>query len=90
MNTIDLEVEGMSCGSCIRKVTEALKPLPGVTAVDVDLGAGRVRVRGDLVQGSGPLLSELERAGYPARLAVASPQALPSPGSSDRRRCCCG
>jgi hypothetical protein len=30
MKTIDLQVEGMSCGSCVKHVTQALQPLPGV------------------------------------------------------------
>lgn len=30
MNTVELDVQGMSCGSCIAKVTDALKGLPGV------------------------------------------------------------
>lgn len=29
MSTIDLQVEGMSCGSCVKHVTQALQPLPG-------------------------------------------------------------
>ena len=33
MSTVDLDVQGMSCGSCIAKVTDALKELPGVDAV---------------------------------------------------------
>lgn len=67
MNTVDLDVQGMSCGSCIAKVTDALKELPGVDAVEVHLATGRVR--GDFDQGNDPLLSTLQQAGYPARLA---------------------
>lgn len=87
MNTIDLEVEGMSCGSCVRKVKEALAPLPGVSGIDVDLRAGRVRVHGDFVQGSVPLLSALQQAGYPAHVEATSSQASTSSGSNGR---CCG
>lgn len=46
MNTIDLQVEGMSCGSCVKHVTQALQPLPGVSGVAVDLPSGRVKVSG--------------------------------------------
>lgn len=28
MSTIDLQVEGMSCGSCVNHVTQALQPPP--------------------------------------------------------------
>lgn len=52
MKTIDLQVEGMSCGSCVKHVTHALQPLPGVSGVEVDLQSGHVRVSGELAQGS--------------------------------------
>lgn len=61
MNTIDLEVEGMSCGSCVRKVKEALAPLPGVSGIDVDLRAGRVRVHGDFVKVVSPCCQRYSR-----------------------------
>ena len=37
MNTVQLQVTGMSCGHCVAAVTRALKAVPGVTAVTVDL-----------------------------------------------------
>lgn len=40
-----LDVTGMTCGSCVRHVGDALRAVPGVLAVEVDLRAGRVRVR---------------------------------------------
>ena len=70
MSTIDLQVDGMSCGSCVKHVTQALQPLPGVRGVEVDLPSGRVRVSGELAQGSAPLLMALTDAGYPAKLAA--------------------
>ena len=41
-----LEVHGMSCAHCVAAITSAVSPLPGVTAVDVALDAGTVRVEG--------------------------------------------
>lgn len=72
MNTIDLHVEGMRCGGCVKHVTQALQPLPGVSEVKVDLQSGRVRVSGELAQGGDPLIMALTGAGYPARLAAAA------------------
>ena len=72
MNIIDLQVEGMSCGSCVKHVTQALQPLPGVSGVEVDLQSGRVRVSGELPQGGDPLVMALTTAGYPAKLATIS------------------
>lgn len=88
MNTVDLDVQGMSCGSCIATVTDALKGLPGVDGVDVHLTTGRVRVRGDLDQGSDPLLSALQQAGYPARLADGDAPSGRSAGKGGHS--CCG
>ena len=92
MNTIDLEVQGMSCGACVKHVTQALQPLAGVSGVDVDLQSGHVRVTGDLPQGGDSLAQVLTAAGYPAKLstsaiptAIAVPQAKKSGGG-----CCCG
>ena len=86
MSTIHLEVQGMSCGGCVKSVTAALTRLPGVSTVDVDLQAGHATVNGDLPQGGDPLVLALTAAGYPAKLTsamTASPSAQKSGG-------CCG
>ena len=88
MNTVDLDVQGMSCGSCIAKVTDALKALPGVDAVEVHLTTGRVQVRGNFDQGNDRLLSTLQQAGYPARLADSNALSSQSAGGNGRRGCC--
>ena len=86
MNTIQLEVQGMSCGGCVKSVNAALKLLPGVSSVEVDLPAGHVTVNGDLSQGSGPLVLALTAAGYLAKLASATttPMGIKKSGG------CCG
>lgn len=43
---LTLNVAGMSCGHCQQRVTEAVRALPGVAHVAVDLGAGQVTVDG--------------------------------------------
>lgn len=40
-------VEGMTCGHCRMAVTEEVTEVEGVTGVDVDLGTGRLTVRGE-------------------------------------------
>jgi copper chaperone CopZ len=96
MNTINLQVQGMSCGSCVKHVTQVLQGLTGVSNVEVDLQAGLVRVNGDLPQGSDPLASALTAAGYPARLAssgesVSQPKASGCHASTaGKGGCCCG
>jgi copper ion binding protein len=62
---IELDVRGMSCGSCVRHVTEALQGLPGVDAVDVELAAGKARVRHDPRRvTAAQLIAAVEDAGY--------------------------
>ena len=41
-DAITLQVEGMSCGHCIRAVTNAITALDGAAKVAVDLAAKRV------------------------------------------------
>ena len=38
--TIELSVDGMTCGHCVMSVTEELTELPGVKNVEVILNAG--------------------------------------------------
>lgn len=86
MSTIHLEVQGMSCGGCVKSVTTALTGLQGVSTVNVDLQAGHVTVNGDLSQGADPLVLVLNAAGYPAKLSsvtAVSPSVQKSGG-------CCG
>lgn len=42
----ELTIEGMSCGHCVKAVEGALRALPGVTSVEVEVG--RARVEGDV------------------------------------------
>ena len=44
---LDLTVDGMTCAHCVRAVTDALGPLPGVSEVSVNLAKGQVLVSGD-------------------------------------------
>lgn len=40
---LTLHVEGMSCGHCVRAVTEAIRALDPKAEVAVDLAAGTIR-----------------------------------------------
>ena len=87
MNTIHLEVQGMSCGGCVKNVNAALTRVPVVSTVDVDLQAGRATVTGDLPQGGDPLVLASTAAGYPAKLTSAA-AALSAPVKKSGG--CCG
>jgi copper chaperone CopZ len=45
-NSISLGVDGMNCSHCVRTVTETLKHVPGVEAVQVSLATGRAQISG--------------------------------------------
>lgn len=67
METVIMKVDGMSCGGCVRSVTNVLKALPGVAAAEVSLEKGEAKVSfdpalADLAQ----LKGAIENAGYEA------------------------
>ena len=65
MKTFKLKVEGMSCGHCVRAVTEALKTAPGVEVDQVQIGTATGRY--DESSTSGAQAAEaVTAAGYPA------------------------
>lgn len=45
--TITIPIGGMSCGHCVKSVTNQLSAMPGVAAVDVSLERGEAKVTGD-------------------------------------------
>jgi copper chaperone CopZ len=45
MQTTTLKVSGMSCGSCAAHIEKALKALPGVESVAVEISEQRVTVQ---------------------------------------------
>lgn len=65
-----LEVQGMSCASCVHHVGVALKELEGVSKVDVRLREGKVLVRHEPAISVDSLVQALADAGYAARPAA--------------------
>ncbi len=65
MSTVTVTVTGMTCGHCASSVREEVGSIPGVTAVDVDLGQrqGHHRQRRDRVEADA-IKSAVEEAGY--------------------------
>ncbi|MBA3462463.1 MAG: heavy-metal-associated domain-containing protein [Deltaproteobacteria bacterium] len=63
-----LEVQGMTCPSCIRHVSSALTELDGVGAVEVKLRDGVVVVKHDATQAPiDQLIAALDEAGYASK-----------------------
>ena len=65
MSTLDLEIEGMSCGHCVASVSQALRELPGVEVKNVRIGAARGSYEPDKVTTEEIVLA-VEDAGYTA------------------------
>ena len=68
---VDLQVSGMTCASCVRRVERALAAVPGVLGVEGNLATETARVR---QAGADPdaLTVALRRAGYDAVLPAPS------------------
>ncbi len=58
------KVEGMSCDHCQRRVQEALKQVPGVEKVEVNLEQGQVYLEGSEKISTAPCVEAVEQAGY--------------------------
>lgn len=61
-----VKVEGMMCEGCVEKVDNALKAVPGVTSVDVNLKKGTATVEGDADDEA--LVKAVVDAGYRAKV----------------------
>jgi copper chaperone CopZ len=67
MSEFTLRIDGMHCGSCIRRVSQALSSTTGVIVNEVRLGAARFTSTLDPAPVI-PALAALAKAGYTARL----------------------
>jgi copper chaperone len=65
METIDIRIEGMSCGGCTASVTRVLEAVAGVQSATVTLNPGNARIVFDATQTSRAVLeTSIEEAGY--------------------------
>lgn len=65
MDTVVLQVSGMSCGGCEQRIDAVLRRVEGVREVTADHTTGAVRVRiGPELADRGVLVERLETAGY--------------------------
>ena len=79
--TVTLQIEGMTCASCVGRVEKALSRVPGVLSASVNLATEQARV----VLSGGPAaeahraaaLAAVTRAGYSATLVPAGGPAAP-------------
>jgi copper chaperone CopZ len=64
MITTTITVNGMSCGHCVRAVTQVLSSIAGVQAVAVDLESGLVTITSDAPLAGAALAGAVDQAGY--------------------------
>ena len=65
METITLDVKGMTCMGCVKSVKNVLEPIAGVSKVDVALDTGKVTVEYDSAKAKvDEFKTAIEDAGY--------------------------
>ena len=66
LHELTLQVSGMSCASCVRRVEKALQAVPGVQAASVNLATEKASVQALPGVQDSALTAALDKAGYPA------------------------
>lgn len=60
-----LDINGMTCNGCVKHLDQALRAVPGVTAVEVSLAEHRAKIVHDPEQSPLPtLVAAVEGAGF--------------------------
>lgn len=63
----ELDVEGMTCGHCVKRVTEALRSVDGVKKAEVSIESGKAEVTLEAGEVDDETLARaVEEAGYRA------------------------
>jgi copper chaperone CopZ len=63
MTTVDLDVSGMHCASCVERLKAAVSAIPGVEAVDARIGGAHVEYWAEAVSRA-QVVEAIEREGY--------------------------
>ncbi|CAN7320525.1 heavy metal translocating P-type ATPase [Pseudoduganella sp. LjRoot289] len=74
---ISLDIEGMSCGSCVGRVEKAIRKVAGVASVSVNLATERAHVVADRAVDAGQLVHAIAAAGYQATPEADAATAVP-------------
>ncbi|WP_080427818.1 heavy metal translocating P-type ATPase [Burkholderia ubonensis] len=78
---IELEIEGMTCASCVARVEKALANVPGVTRASVNLATERATVDAAAGVTTAQLVDAVRQAGYQAT-QVAEPEPAIAPDAA--------
>ncbi len=66
MKSLELSIDGMSCGHCVARVEKALRKVDGVTVGEVKIGYAKVFYDPERANVAG-LRAAIDDAGYEAR-----------------------
>ena len=69
--TVELDIEGMTCAACVGRVERVLKRVPGVTEAGVNLATNRATLALAPAAEVAALIAAVEKAGYGARVHAA-------------------
>ena len=64
MTEFILRIDGMHCGACVKRVTQALASQPGLAVKEVQIGAARIE--SDQQAAAKQAVEALAKAGYKA------------------------
>ncbi len=69
MSEFKLQIDGMHCGSCVRRVTQALTATEGVEVREVSIGSAQLASSMEPAPVDA-VIAALAKAGYTARLEL--------------------
>ncbi|WP_263140621.1 heavy metal translocating P-type ATPase [Pseudomonas sp. RIT-PI-AD] len=85
LQSLELNIDGMTCASCAGRVERALAKVPGVHRASVNLASEKARVETLGALQPADLIAAVQAAGYQARLPESAP-ASPAAEKIDRER----
>ena len=74
-----LNIDGMTCASCVARVEKALRKVPGVQAASVNLATEQAQVSAETGTEAALLLATVQRAGYEASMVQPDADVLATP-----------
>ena len=84
VETVELQISGMTCAGCVRTIERAVAAVPGVTRAEVNLATGTASVEYEAPQADVTVIREaVEHAGYGAR--ETQPAITEAPGEEQQR-----
>ncbi|RAA40487.1 copper ion binding protein, partial [Burkholderia multivorans] len=72
-HSVELDIDGMTCASCVSRVEKALAKVPGVAHASVNLATERATVEASADVSAAQLVEAVEQAGYGATPIESAP-----------------